>query len=286
MATIIDHTIKTRLLLRPVRSPLGSVLLAGINKEGTGVGIATNRTRNRGIYSLNYILNGNGLYRDANGIACAVPAESAVIFFPHIAHACGTVPGQFWDEFWFEFEGPVFDLMRRGGLLNPKRPVQPALGRDYWFRRMFAIIPPVHLRHKTPADSIVAHFVAVLTDMLSAHRSPAEPVKQTDWLDQACRLLTEDEKMAASSLGAVARRLGCSYGQFRKRFRIEMGFSPGQFRMDARIDRSAALLHQGQHSIKEIAQQLGFCDEFYFSRCFKRRFGQAPKLFRRSVRGH
>jgi len=64
-----------------------------------------------------------------------------------------------------------------------------------------------------------------------------------------------------------------------------VGYSPGQFRLDARIDRSAALLYQGRQTIKEIAAELKFCDEFYFSRCFKRRFGQSPRQFRRQVRG-
>jgi AraC-like DNA-binding protein len=30
---------------------------------------------------------------------------------------------------------------------------------------------------------------------------------------------------------------------------------------------------------------MSFCDEFYFSRCFKRRFGQSPRAFRQRVRG-
>jgi AraC-like DNA-binding protein len=36
----------------------------------------------------------------------------------------------------------------------------------------------------------------------------------------------------------------------------------------------------------EIAAQLEFCDEFYFSRCFKRRFGQSSRDFRRRVHVH
>jgi len=94
-----------------------------------------------------------------------------------------------------------------------------------------------------------------------------------------------DDDMAAGKIAQVARKLGFTYDTFRKRFRAEVGYSPGQFYMDARIDRAAALLHEGGESVKTISARLGFCDEFHFSRCFKRRMGQSPTEFRRRVRG-
>ena len=83
----------------------------------------------------------------------------------------------------------------------------------------------------------------------------------------------------------VARKLGFSYETFRKRFQKSVGTAPGRYHFDSRIDRAAALLHQGRHTIKEIAAELDFCDEFYFSRCFTRRFGLSPRAFRQRVRG-
>ena len=43
------------------------------------------------------------------------------------------------------------------------------------------------------------------------------------------------------------------------------------------------LLHLTYKSIKEIAQELDFEDEFYFSRYFKKEVGLSPKQFRDSV---
>ena len=36
-------------------------------------------------------------------------------------------------------------------------------------------------------------------------------------------------------------------------------------------------------TIKEISEQLGFCDPFYFSRMFTQRFGTSPKEYRRRL---
>lgn len=282
---MLDHTIKTRLLLRPIRSTIGTIRLGGVNQGGFGVGTCGRAPRVLNCYGLNYVLNGAGTYRTDRGGVFKVPAEHVALYFPDIPHRCGPTEGAFWDEFWFEFEGPVFDLMRTNGVLNPERPVHPATGRDHWFRRMFTLVPPQHLRQKTPPEVIVMRFATLLTEMLSDHKTPGEPQPQDDWVATACRLLADAENSAAGSVAAVARRLGMSYENFRKKFRAAVGYSPGQFHMDARIDRAAALLYQGRQSIKEIAEGLNFCDEFYFSRCFKRRFGQSPRHFRQRVRG-
>lgn len=284
VASVIDHTVKTRLLLRPVKSPLGTIHLGGVNQGGFGVGLPAPRTLK--YYGIVFIMNGDGFYADRSVPKMNVGKGDLVVFFPGRPHQCATRPDEFWDELWFEFEGPAFDLMRKTGLLNPARPVHHTQNCDQWFRRFFQIIPPLHLREKTPPQVIVSRFIAVLTEILADSEAPEEsPAPRDDWLNSACELLATHDAAPGLQPSAVARRLGFSYESFRKKFRDAIGFAPGRFHLDSRIDRAAALLHQGRHTIKEIAAQLKFCDEFYFSRCFKRRFGQSPRAFRQRVRG-
>ncbi len=287
MRTAVDHTIKTRLLLRPVESPLGTIRLAGINQGGFGVGHSPGPPRTLSCYGLVLIMNGVGSYSDTRTDATRVGKGDVVLYFPDVPHRCGTRRDSFWDELWFEFEGPAFDLMRETGLLDPRRPIHATGNSEHWFRRLFQIVPPVHLRQRTPSQVVVSRFVSVLTEILADSDAPDEnPAPQDDWLTTACELLTTHETRPGLEPVEVARKLGLSYETFRKRFRSAIGFAPGHFHLDSRIDRAAALLHQGRYTIKEIAAQLGFCDEFYLSRCFKRRFGQSPRAFRERVRGH
>jgi AraC-like DNA-binding protein len=284
MPHAVDPTIKTRLLLRPVKSPLGTIRLGGINQGGFGVGFPSPRTLS--CYGIVQILNGSGTYADHRTSPIKVGRGDLVTFFPGKPHQCGTRPGEFWDELWFEFEGPAFDLLRKTKLLNPARPVHHTEDADHWFKRFFQIIPPVHLREKTPPQVTLSRFVAVLTEILAGSEVPVENAAvPDDWVNAACELLATHEKTSGLQPAAVARKLGFSYESFRKKFRDAVGFSPGRFHLDSRIDRAAALLHQGRHTVKEIAAQLLFCDEFHFSRCFKRRFGQSPRAFRQRVRG-
>ena len=282
----IDHTIKTRLLLRPISSAFGTIRLGGVNKGGFGVGMPPAPHRTLNCFGFAYILDGHGQYSDATTPTTKLGKGDAVLFFPGKPHRCGTLPGEFWDELWFEFEGPAFNLMSKTGLLDHRRPIHHAPNHDYWFRRFFQIIPPVHLRKKTPPQVIVSRFIAVLTEILADSETAEEPPQaKNDWLGTACAMLSTSDNGTASHPAVVAKKLGLSYETFRKKFREAAGFSPGHYLLDSRIDRAAALLHQGRFTIKEIAQQMDFCDEFYFSRCFKRRFGQSPRAFRQRVRG-
>ncbi len=281
-----DPTIKTRLLLRPVKSPIGTIRLGGINQGGFGIGRPPDPRRKLNCYGFTYIMNGGGVYADASTPETPVKKGDLVVFFPSRPHQCYTRPGEYWDELWFECEGAAFDLMRKTGMLSPGRPLHHTQESDQWFRRFFQIIPPVHLREKTPPQVIVSRFVAVLTELLAGSEAPEEmPAPAEDWLNHACEMLATHEGVKGMEPADVAKKLGFSYESFRKKFRQAVGFAPGRFHLDSRIDRAAALLHQGRHTIKEIAAQLDFCDEFYFSRCFKRRFGQSPRAFRRRVRG-
>lgn len=282
----VDHTIKTRLLLRPVKSALGTIRLGGVNQGGFGVGRPPGPRRTLNCFGIVYIMNGSGVYADTAIRSMKLGKGDLIVFFPGRSHQCGTRPDEHWDELWFEFEGPAFDLMRETRLLDPKRPVHHTENCDHWFRRFFQIIPPLHLRQKTPPQVVVSRFVSVLTEILANSDAPDEtPEQQEDWINVACEKLTAHENDGGQQPVEAARALGLSYETFRKKFRAAIGFSPGRFHLDSRIDRAAALLHQGRLTIKEIAAQLEFCDEFYFSRCFKRRFGQSPRAFRQRVRG-
>ena len=65
------------------------------------------------------------------------------------------------------------------------------------------------------------------------------------------------------------------------KFRREVGMSVGEY-IDYRVILAAAqMLFSGDRSVLEISEELGFCDQFYFSRRFKERYGVSPQKFRK-----
>jgi AraC-like DNA-binding protein len=49
------------------------------------------------------------------------------------------------------------------------------------------------------------------------------------------------------------------------------------------VDRACELMQERRLTDKQIAESLGFCDEYYFSRRFKQMTGRSPRAFRRQM---
>ena len=58
------------------------------------------------------------------------------------------------------------------------------------------------------------------------------------------------------------------------------GMPMHKYIMHARLSYSVELLYEGELNVVQIAQKCGFCDVFYFSRCFKNVFGVSPSKYK------
>jgi len=62
-------------------------------------------------------------------------------------------------------------------------------------------------------------------------------------------------------------------------FRNTTGYSVIEYFNKMKIDKAKELIIEGDKKVKEVAQALGFTDEFYFSRIFKKIEGISPSEF-------
>jgi len=84
------------------------------------------------------------------------------------------------------------------------------------------------------------------------------------------------------TLEDVAREVSLSPAYFGKVFKQEMGCSPSAYLNRLRIERARQLLLQSDLQLVEIANILGFEDQSYFTKVFKRLSGVSPNRFRKS----
>lgn len=79
----------------------------------------------------------------------------------------------------------------------------------------------------------------------------------------------------------IAHAVCLSPSQLYKRFKAETGISIGAYQDKLVFYRATQLLAERELSLKEISQQLGFCDQYYFSRRFKAKMGKTPSHYRK-----
>lgn len=258
--------IKPRIVFQTaLGSPLGRIALAGLLKNHTGVPETPMRTL--GNYALIYILRGRGSFTDAAGMNRKLVPGDFFFVFPDIPHWYGPPKGTTWDEFYIVFSGPVFDLWRAQGLLDPARPLRHLEPLTYWLRRLEETV----LTENDPLQQVCS-----LQHLLAEALEASDNLRAPHWLAQACHLL----ECEPGSPQQVARSLGMSYDTFRRSFAVAAGMSPGRYQLTKLLDKACALMVAGRVTNKEISERLNFCDEFHFSRTFKTIIGLTPTQFR------
>jgi AraC-like DNA-binding protein len=267
---------KTRFHNAP-SSPLGRVSATGFIKNSSGIGC--DNMRILGKYALVFLLEGEGFYQDECGTHIGVWPGDLLFILPHVAHCYGPLPGKHWSEFHLIFEGPVFDLWHASKLLDESRPTLQLRPIEYWLRRLEDVVGLPDAPTATGSLRQVCRLQEVLAEAVEYSTLGAEQ-SNIDWLQQARAMLDHD---FSEPLPQVARKMGMSYESFRKKFTSLCGAPPGQHRRLRLMDRACELVHGGEMSSKEIALQLGFCDEFHFSRQFKKVTGCSPREFRRRL---
>jgi AraC-like DNA-binding protein len=232
--------------------------------------------RNLGAYAIVHLLAGAGRYVDANGVDVAISAGDVLIIFPDLPHTYGPGVGQTWSELYFIFDGAVFDLWRQSAVINPAKPVHRAVPLDYWFDRWKSVVDP----NLQPLQSLCA-LQKTLADLLAAETTPETSSQQDAWLNRAKKKLLAISSTDRPDWDLTSAGMGMTYAGFRKRFAKLAGITPGAFLESRRLELATRLLARPGLGLKQIARQLGFCDEFHFSRRFKRRTGLSPRDYRR-----
>ena len=81
------------------------------------------------------------------------------------------------------------------------------------------------------------------------------------------------------SIDDVAKSVGVSRSHLYRVFMLNVGKSPIDYLTEYRINEACKLLRAGNLSIAEVAVSVGFFDQFYFSRVFKRAKGVPPSKY-------
>lgn len=85
------------------------------------------------------------------------------------------------------------------------------------------------------------------------------------------------------SLTEVSGYAGISASYFSTLFTQTMGLGFVEYLNRARIEAACAYMHDPKMKVYEIAYQVGFRDEKYFSKVFRKETGMTPSQYRKSI---
>ena len=198
---------------------------------------------------------------------------------PHVYGADQREP---WTIHWFHAVGQnvPFYLERLGA--SRERPVVP-LGGDV---RLFSLFADVleDLEHGSTLTHLIyaAHSLSHLMGVILRHKeeyghgetdAKERTTRSIEFMKQHLR-----EPLQIATLAAV---VNLSRSHYTTLFRRVTGYAPLRYLNHLRMQRAVQLLNTTNLPIKEVSDQLGFSDQFYFSRAFTKMHGHAPSRHRK-----
>jgi AraC family transcriptional regulator len=85
------------------------------------------------------------------------------------------------------------------------------------------------------------------------------------------------------NLAVLAAESGYSRAHFLRMFRTATGQTPHRYLLDIRLESARQLMRERSSGLIEIAADCGFSSHTYFTKAFRRRFGQTPSVYRRGL---
>lgn len=110
---------------------------------------------------------------------------------------------------------------------------------------------------------------------------PPEPLDPKDqaFVDKATRLVLDNISDTSFTIDRLCQEMAMSRTLFYGRLKTLTGQSPQDFIRLLRLERAAALLHEGI-PVLDVSIQTGFVNAKYFSTVFKKHFGVSPSKYR------
>jgi len=97
-----------------------------------------------------------------------------------------------------------------------------------------------------------------------------------DFINDLTNLIEKNISDPELTATTLCSELGMSSSKLYRKIKQLTDLSPNEFIRTIRLKKAAHLLKTKTHNVSEVADQVGFNDPLYFSRCFKKQFGYSP----------
>ncbi len=227
-------------------------------------------------FVIEYIMSGHGIINFKDAVYSPEPHD-AYVLPPRTPVEYHSLPNDPWEKIWINIGGPLPEHLfqaynLQGKILFKNCSIEEELLECIDASRIFT------------HDSVLKISLALhrIFAKLSTHNeSNASPWKNT--MAVKLRQYCEAHWREPVRLEELAQTIGRSQAQTLRIFTRAWGCTPEQWLQKRRYEIARHYIGNTNRTIREIAELIGFKDEFYFSNWFKAKSGMAPRYFRNAV---
>lgn len=233
-----------------------------------------------------YCLDGKGWYRIGNtqyevskNQFIIIPATTRFLRY-------GASPEDPWTIYWVHFSGAKLSELNNFFSLKKFQEPQPVSFDEKKIQLWTEMYNSLEMGYNTDnlyyANMCLQYFIASFIypeKRIELYKSAENSIinKAIDFMKNNVR-----EKLTVEQ---IARHCSYSSSRFFTIFRQKTGVSPLDYFIHLRIQKSCQLLDLTDKRINEIANEVGYEDESYFSRVFKKVMDVSPRKYRNTKKG-
>lgn len=205
------------------------------------------------------------------------PAPCAFIIYPReTVDLTVESPEQGWHQLYYDVEARYVPEMERMQLISKSRRVWPLADPG----SLWALAEELcSLSQTFPLEQAVDRVDRLCERMLIESQTPLTETRQDDVIGRLLQKMQRDPQLPFN-LAETIRLTAMSEATFRRRWEAEVGMSPRRYLEQLRVQTACRLLIETNLPVHEVANKVGFEDEFYFSRRFRAMKKLSPRAYR------
>lgn len=208
---------------------------------------------------------------------CVYPQKNDVFFLKkgsnHHYYSSKENP---WHKYWIIFEGPLAEILVNNYLPSDTYHFPNCECKEQ-VKNVIDIIRKYPQDYKRMVDEVTIELVRFFVYI--KHREEKKADKLSDKIRRRLDFYAEKE----FSLDTICEELQYSKNHIIQVFEKDYGVTPYQYYMEQKFEAAKIYLQNTTLPVGEIAERLAYCDQRYFSACFKSYVGMSPTQYRKKM---
>lgn len=238
----------------------------------------TIRENGRVDFSIHYVRKGCGSFL-YDGKSYPIPAGSLILHFPGVKHDYTFKKNDNSQILWAHFSGDACDVLTS---FPSDMPVVLSVNDRKQFELVFDKMIAAYHQRLIIGEQLCDSYMPVLLALITQPSITAGQDKANHTDERMEKVLSKMHREFNKPIDIQEYASIChlSKDRFIRTFKAYTGFPPYHYQLKIRIERAVDMLENTAYTIAQCGEIVGFSDNAYFCRIFKKITGHPPSFYK------